>query len=204
MAFECQKGKSLRIYSIEHSKNRDNLVLDVEKRKSLCKLDAKGGIVNLKCEELVAVNEVVSDCRSITELPPALISEIFNCLEPKELGIVSCASTLLYRIASEHHIWNEFYCERWGEPILCEKSWKELFVEREFRSKTFMGRYTIDMLYGHTEDVRTVFVLSSKKLVFTSGYDQIVRMWDLEEGLSIASSSPLSCTIRAVAADSTL
>ncbi|KAF3684886.1 putative transcription factor GAMYB-like isoform X1 [Capsicum annuum] len=56
------------------------------------------------------------------------------------------------------------------EPILCsdEKSWKELFVEREFRSKTFMGRYTVDMLYGHTEDVRKVFVLSSKKLVFTS------------------------------------
>lgn len=64
------------------------------------------------------------------------------------------------------------------EPILCsdEKSWKELFVEREFRSKTFMGRYTVDMLYGHTEDVRKVFVLSSKKLVFTSGYDQIVRI----------------------------
>lgn len=207
MAFECQKGtKSLRICSIELSKNRDNLALESEKRKSLYKLDAEGCILNSKCEELLTVNEVLSDCRSITELPRALISEIFNCLEPKELGTVSCASTLLYRIASEHHVWKEFYCERWGEPILCsdEKSWKELFVEREFRSNTFMGRYTIDILYGHTEDVRTVFVLSSKKLVFTSGYDQIVRMWDLEQGLSVASSPPLGCTIRAVAADSRL
>lgn len=110
-------------------------------------------------------------------------------------------------------MWKEFYCERWGQPILLaplgaehadEKSWKELFVEREFRSKTFMGRYSIDTLYGHTEAVRTVSVLSSKKLLFTSGYDQIVRMWDLEEGLSIASSRPLGCTIRAVAADSRL
>ncbi|CAN4099084.1 unnamed protein product [Withania somnifera] len=184
MGFECQKGtKSLRIGSIEHSENRENLAS--EKRKSLYKLDANGGIMNSKCEELLTVNEVLSDCRSITELPPALISEIFNCIEPKELGIVSCACTLLYRIASEHHLWKEFYCERWGEPMLLsdEKSWKELFVEREFRSKNFMGRYTVDMLYGHIEDVRTVFVLSSKKLVFTSGYDQIVRMWNLEEGL---------------------
>ncbi|MCD9640395.1 hypothetical protein HAX54_025684 [Datura stramonium] len=214
MAFECEKGtESLRICSIESSKKRDNLALDSEKRKASYKVDAKGGILNSKCEELLTVNEVLPDCRSITELPPALISEILNCLEPKELGIVSCASTLLYRLASEHHVWKEFYCERWGQPILQapfgaehsdEKSWKQLFEEREFRSKTFMGRYTIDMLYGHTEDVRTVFVLSSKKLVFTSGYDQIVRMWDLEEGLSIASSPPLGCTIRAVAADSML
>ncbi|PHT46482.1 hypothetical protein CQW23_15640 [Capsicum baccatum] len=147
MAFECPKGKSLRICSIQPSKNRDKLALDSQKGKS--------DIVNLKCEELVEVDEVVSECRTITGLPLALISEIFNCLEPKEL-----------------------------EPILCsdEKSWKELLVDREFRSKTFMGRYTVDMLYGHTEDVRKVFVLSSKKLVFTSGYDQIVRIdwvWNL-------------------------
>ncbi|XP_015077120.1 F-box/WD-40 repeat-containing protein At5g21040-like [Solanum pennellii] len=214
MAFECQKSiESLRICSIEPSKNRDNLTLESEKIKPLYKLDAKGGIVNSKCEELLTGNEVLPGCQSITELPPVLISEIFNLLEPKELGIVSCACTLLYQIASEHHVWKEFYCERWGQPILQApfgaghsdgKLWKELFVEREFRSKTFMGRYTIDMLYGHTEDVRAVFVLASKKLVFTSGYDQIVRMWDLEEGLSIASSESLGCTIRAVAADSTL
>ncbi|KAM3374342.1 hypothetical protein P3S68_013056 [Capsicum galapagoense] len=204
MAFECPKGKSLRICSIEPSKNRDSMVLDSENKKSLYKLDVKGGIMNLKCDELVVVNKVVSDCRLITELPEALISEIFNRLEPKELAIVSCASTLLYWIASKHHVWKEFYCERWGEPILCAKSWKELFVEREFLSNTFMGRYTIDMLYGHTEDVRTVFILSSEKLVFTSGYDKIVRIWDLEERRSIASSPPLGCTIRAVAADSRL
>ncbi|XP_059300240.1 F-box/WD-40 repeat-containing protein At5g21040-like [Lycium ferocissimum] len=210
MAFECQKvTENLKNCSIEPSKNRDNSTLVSEKGNYLYKLDVKGSIVNSKYEELVTVNEVFPDCRSINDLPPALISEILNCLEPKELGIISCASTLLYRIASEHHVWKEFYCERWGQPILQaehsdEKSWKELFVEKEFRSKTFMGRYTIDTLYGHTEDVRAVFVLSSKKLVFTSGYDQIVRMWDLEEGLSITSSRPLGCTIRAVAADSRL
>jgi WD40 repeat protein len=47
-------------------------------------------------------------------------------------------------------------------------------------------------------------VLASKKIVFTSGYDQIVRMWDMEEGLLIASSRPLGCTIRALAADTRL
>ncbi|KAK6164008.1 hypothetical protein DH2020_000872 [Rehmannia glutinosa] len=152
-------------------------------------------------------------CRSFADLPSALISEILNFLDPKGLGIVSCVNTSLYRLASEHHVWKDFYYERWGHPITAvnlgpgysnENSWKKLFVEREFRSKTFMGRYSIDTLYGHTEAVRTVFVLASKKLVFTSGYDQVVRMWDLEEGLAIASSRPLGCTIRAVAADTKL
>ncbi|EPS68539.1 hypothetical protein M569_06228, partial [Genlisea aurea] len=151
--------------------------------------------------------------RALADLPSALISEIFNFLDPKELGIISCVNTYLYRLATEHHVWKEFYYERWGHPTASvnagpggseEKSWKELFVEREFRSKTFMGRYSIDTLYGHKEAVRTVFVLASKKLVFTSGYDQVVRMWDLEEGLLIASSRILGCTIRAVTADSRL
>ncbi|XP_075077957.1 F-box/WD-40 repeat-containing protein At5g21040-like [Nicotiana tabacum] len=231
MEFECQRGTKIGLKDcsincvdypckgkadsifIEPSKNSKSFAFDSEKQKSLRRLDGKGASLSLKCEESLAVKEVLLDCRSITDLPPALISEILNCLEPKELGIVSCVNTSLYRLASELHVWKEFYYERWGQPILLaplgaehvdEKSWKELFVEREFRSKTFMGRYSIDTLHGHTEAVRTVVVLSSKKLVFTSGYDQIVRMWDLEEGLSIASSRPLGCTIRAVAADSRL
>ncbi|KAK4407515.1 F-box/WD-40 repeat-containing protein [Sesamum angolense] len=148
-----------------------------------------------------------------TENLQTVISEILNFLDPKGLGIVSCVNTFLYGLASEHHVWQEFYYERWGHPVTAvnlgpgysdEKSWKELFVEREFRSKTYLGRYTIETLYGHTEAVRTVFVLVSRKLLFTSGYDQVVRMWDMEEGLSIASSRPLGCTIRAVAADTRL
>ncbi|KAM3374344.1 hypothetical protein P3S68_013058 [Capsicum galapagoense] len=67
MAFECPQGKSLRICSIQPSKNRDKLALDSQKGKSLYKLD----IVNLKCEELVEVDEVVSECRTITGLPLA-------------------------------------------------------------------------------------------------------------------------------------
>lgn len=159
-------------------------------------------------------NEVCNNGgRSIVDLPPALISEILKSLGPKELGIISCVSTNLCQLASEHHVWKEFYCERWGLPsipahldsgVSLDKSWKELFVEREFRSKTFMGRYSVDVLYGHTEAVRTVFLLASAKLIFTSGYDSVVRMWDMEEGLAIASSRPLGCTIRAVAADTKL
>lgn len=146
---------------------------------------------------------------SITDLPSALISEILNFLDPKELGIVSCVSTSLYKLASDHYVWKDFYCERWGLPmpkhvsssLSDEKTWKELFVEREFRSRIFLGQYTRDILSGHTEAVRTVCVLASARLIITSGYDSIVRMWDLEEGCSIASSRPLGCTIRAVAAD---
>lgn len=164
--------------------------------------------------ECTLVEKVLSNsCRSITDLPPVLVSEILNCLDPKELGIVSCVSTSLYKVAAEHHVWKDFYSERWGLPVghaglgsgyPDEKSWKELFVEREYRSKTFLGRFSIDCLYGHREPVRTVYVLNSKKLIFTSGYDSIVRMWDMEEGLVISYSRPLGCTIRAVAADTKL
>ncbi|CAL1404581.1 unnamed protein product [Linum trigynum] len=153
--------------------------------------------------------------RSIIDLPPALISEILNCLDPKELGVVSCVSTVLNRLAAENPVWKEVYCERWGLPLVLhppagvvalsdEKNWKELFVEREFRSRTFLGRYSIDVLYGHKEAVRTVFLLASAKLIFTSGYDSVVQMWAMESGLSIASSRSLGCTIRAVSADSKL
>ncbi|KAJ0975727.1 hypothetical protein J5N97_017692 [Dioscorea zingiberensis] len=152
--------------------------------------------------------------RSITDLPRALVSEILHCLEAKELGIVSCVSTLLNDIASDHHGWKDFYCERWGLPFGAncplnsnssgQKSWKELFVEREHRSKSFMGRYSIDVLRGHTEAVRAVFLLQPVKLIFTGGYDSAIHMWDMEEGLSIAVSRPLGCTIRAIVADTEL
>ncbi|KAK4408361.1 F-box/WD-40 repeat-containing protein [Sesamum angolense] len=223
MAFECQRDTKLGLRDTKvnclggtrtGNVDADQLILtnkkkfeslETENPDSVCVANFKLGICF--CEPLP------NSSRSFADLPPALISEILNFLDPRELGIVSCVNTSLYRLASEHHVWKEFYYERWGHPVNSvslgpgypnEKSWKELFVEREFRSKTFMGRYSIDTLYGHTEAVRTVFVLASKKLVFTSGYDQVVRMWDIEEGLSIASSRPLGCTIRAVAADSRL
>lgn len=44
-----------------------------------------------------------NDHRSITDLPRALVSEILQRLEAKELGIVSCVSTFLNDIASDHH-----------------------------------------------------------------------------------------------------
>jgi WD40 repeat protein len=177
-------------------------------------IKASGGGLN---QSSVPGDVVIGNRRSITDLPPVLISEILNCLDPKDLGIVSCVSSILRSLASEHHAWKEFYCERWGLPAAFvvpesgigdagsdEKSWKEIFVEREFRSKTFMGRYSMDVLRGHTEAVRTVFLLASAKLIFTSGYDTVVRMWNMEDGLAIASSKPLGCTIRAVAADTRL
>ncbi|KAJ0084974.1 hypothetical protein Patl1_30134 [Pistacia atlantica] len=234
MAFECQQStqvsEDLPVFAENSFQSRAdslhfNLITESQNielncsnlfAKPKCKYfeSANSTIKGVLCScsgEKLPCNDVLSNCRrSIIDLPPALISEILNCLDPKELGVVSCVSTILHRIASEHHAWKEFYCERWGLPAVPtalstgfpdEKSWKHLFVEREFRSKTFMGRYSIDVLYGHTEAVLTVFVLASAKLIFTSGYDAIVRMWDLEEGLSIASSRPLGCTIRAVAAD---
>uniref|UniRef100_A0A1J3ELK7 F-box/WD-40 repeat-containing protein n=1 Tax=Noccaea caerulescens TaxID=107243 RepID=A0A1J3ELK7_NOCCA len=180
----------------------------------LCSQQKKGTLVPSGSKQLLSDKELANTHPCfIIDLPQALISEILNCLDPKELGLVSCVSTSLHRLASEHHAWKGFYCERWGLPVVPgakssgfsdERSWKELFVEREFRSKTFLGRYSIDTLYGHTEAVRIVFLLASAKLIFTSGYDCTVRMWDMEEGLSIAASKPLGCTIRAVAADTKL
>uniref|UniRef100_A0A7N0UF47 F-box domain-containing protein n=1 Tax=Kalanchoe fedtschenkoi TaxID=63787 RepID=A0A7N0UF47_KALFE len=147
---------------------------------------------------------------SIIDLPSALISEILKSLEPKELGVVACVSTVLHRLSSDHIVWKDFYAQRWGLSSVPKqldlgaadvKTWKQLFVERVYMSKIFMGRYNVELLHGHTEAVRAVFILNCAKLVFTSGYDSVVRMWDLEDGLSIASSMPLGCTIRAVAAD---
>ncbi|XP_004491170.1 F-box/WD-40 repeat-containing protein At5g21040 [Cicer arietinum] len=208
---------------IVKSNQEPNSKLESIKRdnfKGKSKLSSKKGIKASATDlnqSSVPGDVVIASRRSITDLPPVLISEILNCLDPKDLGIVSCVSTILHSLASEHHAWKQFYCDRWGLPTAPaaldpgdgvadsdEKSWKEIFVEREFRSKTFMGRYSMEVLYGHTEAVRTVFLLASAKLLFTSGYDTVVRMWNMEDGLSIASSKPLGCTIRAVAADTRL
>ncbi|KAJ4754821.1 F-box/WD-40 repeat-containing protein [Rhynchospora pubera] len=148
--------------------------------------------------------------QSFTDLPSAVICEILKCLDPKELGIVSCVSTQLNNLISDLHGWKKFYFDRWGphsppvDPQNEKPSWKEMFVERDFRAKSFMGRFTMDTLHGHTEAVRSVFVLVSAKLIFTGGYDYVVRMWDLEEGFSIGASRSLGCTIRAISADSDL
>ncbi|XP_047308558.1 F-box/WD-40 repeat-containing protein At5g21040 [Impatiens glandulifera] len=213
MAFQCPKHNQ-----VEPSKKISERTLE-DFRKNKC-VDNNNQEL-LRSDFQTSIPEISAIFPpSIADLPPALISEILNCLDPKELAVVSCVSTSLYRIASDQRVWKEFYFERWGQPITPshmgsgsgssssssmmsdEKTWKELFVEREFRSKTFLGRYNVDVLYGHTEAVRTVFLLASKKLLFTAGYDSIVRMWDIEEGLAITSSRPLGCTIRAVVADS--
>ncbi|KAK4441374.1 F-box/WD-40 repeat-containing protein [Sesamum alatum] len=223
MAFECQRDTKigLRDTSVNclgstrtEKVDAAQVILTNKKKFEPLESENPDTVCEAKFKLGICFGESLpNSSRTFADLPSALISEIFNFLDPRELGIVSCVNTTLYRLASEHHVWKEFYYERWGHPVTSvslgpgypnEKSWKELFVEREFRSKTFMGRYSIDTLYGHTEAVRTVFVLISKKLVFTSGYDQVVRMWDIEDGLSIASSRPLGCTIRAVAADSRL
>nr|XP_043620960.1 F-box/WD-40 repeat-containing protein At5g21040 [Erigeron canadensis] len=216
MAFECKPSTKIvltknsedttKVKSSAVVSSGKGLLIDTE--SVISETGKPAHLAKLQVEE-----SLLSVHRTITDLPSALLSEIFNCLDPKELGVVSCVCPSLYKIVSDHHVWKEFYCERWGLPAVpisvnaeCsdEKSWKELFVEREFRSKTFMGRYTIDTLYGHTEPVLTLFILHSRKLIITSGYDSVVRMWDMEDGLSIASSRPLGCTIRAVAADSKL
>ncbi|CAI9106020.1 OLC1v1005070C1 [Oldenlandia corymbosa var. corymbosa] len=238
MAFECRKHTENRLTNspadfsdcfanvqvdskaINSTDRGKSAAIDTGKLRPRSKLNGKGGILSstsqnlvLKSQNLVPATDLVSSfCQSITDLPQVLISEIFNCLDPKDLGIASCVSKFLYKLASEHHVWKKFYCERWGIPVApClglqdadEKSWKDLFVEKEFRSRTFLGRFTSDMLCGHKDAVLTVSVLASKKLIFTSGYDQVVRMWNMEEGMFIASSRPLGCTIRAVAADTKL
>lgn len=151
-----------------------------------------------------------SNC-SFLELPPVLISEILNHLNARELGIVSCVCVLFRRISSDSNGWKEFYCERWGLPApqkpseTCAlspvKSWRELYLEREARSKAFLGRFKIDVFHGHTEPIRSVCLLAFANLIFTAGYDTVIRMWNMEEGFLIEQSRPLRSTIRAIAAD---
>ncbi|KAL0459061.1 UNVERIFIED_CONTAM: F-box/WD-40 repeat-containing protein [Sesamum latifolium] len=211
MAFECHQDTGIGLKDTlsncldnpQTQKPDSDQVVLINNRKA-----ESLGTENLQSESKsnlkigIPFTEALSNhCRSFADLPPAVISEILNFLDPKGLGLPP--STMCGRSSTMRGGAIQLPQSIWGQDIQM-KSWKELFVEREFRSKTYLGRYTIETLYGHTEAVRTVFVLASRKLVFTSGYDQVVRMWDMEEGLSIASSRPLGCTIRAVAADTRL
>lgn len=148
------------------------------------------------------------------ELPPALILQILTYLDARELCVVACVCSLFRRLAFDSHGWKDFYCERWGHPApsgsgesalaLPGKHWKELYVAKEARSKSMMLRYTTDMLHGHTAAVRAVRLLPAANLICTGGYDQVVRLWNLEEGLPVACSRSLGETIRAIAVDMTM
>ncbi|XP_020600084.1 F-box/WD-40 repeat-containing protein At5g21040 [Phalaenopsis equestris] len=198
--------------TVSRLKNTENLKKKTNSRHSTAKFATRKPLTASDCRG--TVDYLPNGCRSIIDLPPALVSEILHLLDPKDLGVVSCVSILLQKLASDHHSWKEFYCERWGLPLPTaaspgsnlpgEKSWKDLFVEREGRSKSFMGRFTIDTLRGHTEAVRAVSFLQSAKLIFTGGYDSIIRIWDAVEGLALTASPHLGCTIRAIAVDSYL
>ncbi|CAM6093738.1 unnamed protein product [Calypogeia fissa] len=150
----------------------------------------------------------------ILEVPPALILEIFTHLDARELSVVACVCSLFRRLASDSHGWKYFYCERWGLPAssgseesplaLPGKHWKALYVAKEVRSKSMMLRFSMDMLHGHTDKVRAVRLLPAANLICTAGYDQTVRLWNLEEGLPVAISRTLGETIRAIAVDMTM
>jgi WD40 repeat protein len=40
----------------------------------------------------------------------------------------------------------------------------------------------MDVFHGHTEPIRSVCLLASSNLIFTAGYDTVVKMWNMEEG----------------------
>lgn len=212
MAFECQEAIQLVPNNSVIASSHRNSDLSSAWRPNFAKKSLKKQILPKATSSLPLKKTNGDDDsgssgrRLITDLPPAVVSEILHCLDAKELGIVSCVSTFLHNLATNHFGWKKFYFERWGPPTSpspdTEKSWKELFVGRELNSKCFMGRYSMDILHGHTEAVRSVFLLESAKLIFTAGYDSIVRMWDMEDGILISASRPLGSTIRAVVADS--
>lgn len=169
-----------------------------------------GGDVSGGRGVLLAVAEDFSRC-IVMEMPPALILEIFTHLDARELCIVSCVCSLFRRLASDSHGWKDFYCERWGLPApsrsegvtesLTGKSWRDLYVDREWRSKALTGRFRMDMLHGHTSPVRCVRLLCPASLIVTAGYDAVVRIWNMEEGVPSACSRPLGETLRAIAVD---
>jgi len=236
MAFDCNKARGVSSPDNRSSVCTEGIIIQAnplshywkakgwKSRNKLGNQKSSYGSIprdtNTKEDDDASGEATASTCgiRCFTDLPAALVCEVLARLDAKDLGIVSCVSTLLHTLATDHQGWKKLYCERWGLPNLPAtlngpvvpggpldgKSWKTFFVEREFRSKSFMGRFNVDVLRGHNEDVRAVFLLASANLIFTGGRDSVVRMWNMEEGLLIDSSRPLGGTIRAIAADTRL
>lgn len=176
---------------------------------------ASPGASGSKNSKDLALSLAVAAARCVLlELPPALILEIFTHLDARELAVVSCVCTVFKRLSSDSHGWKDFYCERWGLPApssrggaylaLPGKHWRELYMAREATSKAMMGRFTMDMLHGHTSGVRCVRILPAANLICSVGYDQTVRLWNMEEGLPVSCSRSLGDTLRAIAVDSNL
>ncbi|KAF4393910.1 hypothetical protein G4B88_025879 [Cannabis sativa] len=157
------------------------------------KFSCKKGIL-AGCSQKSSNDVLPNGHRSMSDLPAALISEILDCLGPKDLGIISCVSTNLHRLASEHHVWKQFYCERWGLPAIPatidaglnnEKSWRDLFVEREFRMEGIQHLFDLRApqnqntqfrLWEHEGPITSVALDLTR--IYSGSWDMTVRIWD--------------------------
>ena len=76
------------------------------------KFSCKKGIL-AGCSGKTSNDVLLNGRRSMSDLPAALLSEILDCLGPKDLGIISCVSMNLHRLASEHHVWKPKHIGWW-------------------------------------------------------------------------------------------
>ncbi|RZR70549.1 hypothetical protein BHM03_00000426 [Ensete ventricosum] len=104
---------------------------------------------------------------SFTDLPATVVSEILQCLDAKDLGIISCVSTLFNSLASDHYGWKDFYCDRWGPPPgLNPPAGPGITVNHNSNFR----------LWGHEGPV-TCLALDSTR-IYSGSWDMSVRIWD--------------------------
>ncbi|KAF9597295.1 hypothetical protein IFM89_016436, partial [Coptis chinensis] len=148
-------------------------------------LDLESGIRIVNCNEEFGKLLSVDKCGGsrITDLPPALVGEILQCLDAKELGIVSCVSPLFQRLASEHQGWEKFYFERWGVPPgISKSSWKDLIYSGSWdMTLRIWDRYSLKCInvLKHNDWVWSL-VPRDSTVATTAGVD--VYVWDIDTG----------------------
>ena len=165
-------------------------------------------------------------CTHIDDLPDGALHAVFDLLNPRDL--VSAAATCKHWSAltaddASDRAWRAFFTARWrpGDAVIVARPpvppgevvstrpappWRAAYGRRLAEASALAPptRPAPDSLAGgHKGAARAVALLPSLGLVGSAGADRVVRLFDLADGLPLATSRRLPFAVRCLAVNAT-
>ncbi|KAL3152980.1 hypothetical protein ABBQ38_012009 [Trebouxia sp. C0009 RCD-2024] len=148
---------------------------------------------------------------SITALPSGSMHQIFGYLPPKDLCCVSATCKHWRELSHDqasNKAWKAFYEQRWTTvhaQNAVHVCWQTEYGSKMKRVYSWSHRhYQQDSLYGHSRRVSCLQIIKGQGLIATGSSDRMVRIWDMQAGMPVATSRLHSGRVCCLAADESM